>query len=196
MARLESIEFHFLNFFWVILAGVAFGLTARLFIQAVRFFQNLGKKEGLKAGLNQGLRPMAGGLILLFLFQIKFLVDFEGLSLPMIQNAMQAKVSWVQPLIKGLLTALSVGSGFKGGEFIPLVVMGTTLGSALSALLPVSLQILSALGFSAIFSAASKTPVAGSILAIELFGSHIAPYAFVVCFVSHWVCGRNNIYSP
>ena len=53
------------------------------------------------------------------------------------------------------LTAVTIGSGFKSGEFIPLVSIGTTLGPALSTLIPVSLSLLVAVGFAAVFAGAS-----------------------------------------
>ena len=83
---------------------------------------------------------------------------------------------------------------------MPLVFIGATLGSALSGLEPPvavdSLQSLPYLGFVAVFAGAAKTPFAGTLMAMELFGPQFGPIAFICCWVSALVSGKPHIYHP
>ena len=90
---------------------------------------------------------------------------------------------------------LTVGSGFKGGEFIPLVFMGTTLGSALTLFFPVAPALLAGVGFAAIFGAGANTPLACAVMAMEIFGLAIGPYALVGCVVAYFVSGKTSFYK-
>ena len=120
---------------------------------------------------------------------------FVGLGLEGIQAALRVPAHWLEPVWKALFTAITVGTGFKGGEFVPLVYMGTTLGSALSAWIPLSAGFLGALGFAALFGGAANTPLACTVMAAEIFGWRIAPFALVACYASFYFSGHHGIYS-
>ncbi|MBA3686850.1 MAG: chloride channel protein, partial [Planctomycetes bacterium] len=96
--------------------------------------------------------------------------------------------------LKIVLTALTLGFGFKGGEVTPLFFIGATLGSALSGLLPLPVGILAGMGFVAVFAGAANAPVACMFLAIELFGSGIGVYAAIACVVSYRCSGPIGLY--
>ncbi len=171
-------------------AGLVAGLTARLFIEVTHGIQHA--FEWIKY---KPLRPFLAGCVLslaIFSFQ---LFDYAGLGLYVIQDAFHNNFSLQVPLIKGLMSALTVGSGFKGGEFIPLAYIGSTLGSALSAYLPVSTEFLAAIGFASVFAGASNTPLACTFMAMELFGFQIGPYAVIACYMSFLCSGRRGIYE-
>lgn len=55
--------------------------------------------------------------------------------------------------------------------------------------------LLAALGFAAVFAGAANTPIACSIMAMEIFGWNIAPYALVACFMSYYFSGHHGIYK-
>jgi H+/Cl- antiporter ClcA len=141
------------------------------------------------------LRPFIGGLVLIGLYQLIDPQIYAGLGIEVIQDKLTSGAGFLMPAYKALATALTLGTGFKGGEFIPLVFIGTTLGSALSLVLPASVALLSSVGFAALFGAAANTPVACTIMAIEIFGAPIAPYALVGCFVSYVVASHKGIYD-
>ena len=174
----------------VVAAGVLCGLLARGFTLFTHGIENLRKKWIPYPPLS----PFFGGLILLALYQLSGSYRYSGLGIDVIQEALTRPVSWADPLLKGAYTALSVGTGFKGGEFVPLVFMGTTLGSYLATWLPATAGFLGALGFAALFGGAANTPLACTIMAGELFGWGIAPYAFIACLASYFCSGRSGIY--
>lgn len=176
---------------YVALAGAVFGITARVFVQLTHLY------EMLLARLVRyhPLKPFFGGLLLVCLFYLEASYRFSGLGIPVIQDALVHQNSVRDPVMKIFFTVLTVGSGFKGGEFIPLVFIGTTLGSALGVLIPVSFQLLGGLGFAAVFAGAANTPLACALMAMEIFGFRIAPYALTACLMSFLFSGKKGIYK-
>jgi H+/Cl- antiporter ClcA len=109
--------------------------------------------------------------------------------------AFDAPASLGDPIGKTLFTALTLGSGFKGGEVTPLFFVGATLGSALSQWIPLSTGVLAALGFVAVFAGAANTPWACVAMAMELFGTRIGPGAAVACFGAYLMSSHRGIYG-
>lgn len=179
------------NFVFVAIAGVAFGLSARLFVLLTHFIEHL-QKRWIKY---PPLKPLIGGIILVIIYHLEGSYRYAGLGIPVIQDALVSPSPLSFPAWKGLLTAITVGTGFKGGEFIPLVFIGTTLGSALSIVFPISFQLLAGVGFAAVFGAAANTPVACTLMAMEIFGYEVGPYALIACFMAFAVSGPHGIYK-
>lgn len=176
---------------WSAIAGVIFGLTARAFVGATHLIE-----KSFTALVNRKeLYPFFGGVLLVALFYFEQSYRYVGLGIPVIQESLSSAASIKDPIFKTLFTALTIGSGFKGGEFVPLVFIGTTFGSFLSLIFPVSIEVLSRVGFAAVFAGASNTPIACSIMAIEIFGLDIAPYAIIACFTSYFSSGHSGIYK-
>lgn len=177
--------------FWVAIAGIIFGLAARFFSASTRAVQGLAKRFIPYPPL----RPFLSGFILILLFNFEGSFRYIGLGLPQIQQALLQTSAWTDPLFKSFFTSLTIATGFKGGEFTPLVFVGTTLGSTLSQWLPLSFSTLGAVGFAAVFAGASNTPLACSVMAMEIFGLQMGPYAFVACYVSYLFSGDKGIYA-
>lgn len=176
---------------WVILAGAIFGLAARFFSLTTHLVERTSNAY-IKY---PPLKPFLGGLILVILFCLESSYRYVGLGIPIIQSAFEQMASFKDPLLKSLFTSLTVGTGFKGGEFIPLVFIGATLGSALAAFMPLAISFLAALGFAAVFGGAANTPIACAVMAMEIFGYRIGIFAFIACFVSYALSGRKGIYK-
>jgi len=182
--------FSFTLLLWVALAGVLFGLTALVFIRLTHWIEAL-QARWIPISY---MRPLIGGLLLVGLFYWEGTYRYSGLGISVIQEALASPAEFKDSLLKMIFTAITIGSGFKGGEFIPLVFVGTTLGSALAMLIPVSTQLLAAVGFAAVFAGAANTPIACAIMAAELFGWAIFPYALAACWVSFYCSGQHSIY--
>jgi H+/Cl- antiporter ClcA len=188
-ADIGAFEFRFL--LWVALAGLSFGLAARAFVLLVHFIEKLARK----ALPNRVWLPFAGGILIAVLFYFEGTYRYAGLGLSHIQDALIARANYADPALKGFFTALTLATGFKGGEFIPLVFIGTTLGSALSGILPLPLTLLAALGFGAVFGAAANVPLACAVMVMEVFGWHYGLYALVAGYAAFLVSGPHGIYS-
>lgn len=186
----EISGFSLTTFGWVALVGVLFGLVAQAFARFTQFLEHLEQKWISYPPF----KPFLAGILIVALYFWERSYRYAGLGISVIQDSFHKVSSLKDPFYKFFFSALTIGSGFKGGEFIPLVFIGCTLGSALSQWIPVSSDLLAAVGFAAVFGAASNTPLACSVMAIELFGFEIAPYALVACFVGYYSSGHTSIY--
>ncbi|BDU72814.1 chloride channel protein [Mesoterricola silvestris] len=96
---------------------------------------------------------------------------------------------------KFLFTVVTLGFGFKGGEVTPLFVMGALLGTALAPALGLPGPFLAAVGFIAVFAAASNTPIASTLMGIELFGGGFAGPLVITSFLAYILVGHRGIYG-
>lgn len=183
---IQNVDYEFAT----LLLGALSGIAALSFAGLTHFVEGLIRK----AIRYPPFKPLAGGLLLLLLYRLEGSFLYAGLGIPVIQEALTRPSALQVPLLKGFFTALTLASGFKGGEFIPLVFIGTTLGSALSTFFSVGTPLLAALGFSAVFAGASNTPIASAIMTMELFGPEIGGYAAAACFASYYLSGYRGIY--
>ncbi len=119
---------------------------------------------------------------------------YLGLGEDVLQESfVQSGNSW-DFILKTISTAVSVGTGFKGGEVMSLFFIGATLGNTLSIFLTGALGFYSALGFVSVFSGTANVPLTGIILAMELFGPTIGIYAALAVTMSYLFSGQQGIY--
>lgn len=172
-------------------AGVLFGLVAAAYSLLTHRIKDLMTRFVNPAPL----RPVIGGLAIMALV-LFFGHDYQGLSLPLIDDALDGQqLIFAVFALKLLFTAVSLGSGFIGGEVTPLFMIGATFGSALAAPLGLPTQVIAAVGFCAVFAGAANTPIACTIIGIELFGSGIIIPLAVGCVLAFACSGRHGIYS-
>jgi len=174
----------------VLVAGVAFGLAGRVFARANHALSGFMKQHIAYAPL----RPMIGGIVLAAVVWGTGAWRYVGLGLPVIVESLSQPVPAWDFAAKMALTVASLGTGFKGGEVTPLFFIGSTLGNALAPLLQAPLGLMAALGFVAVFAGAANTPLACTLMAMELFGSSIGVYAALACVVSYLFSGHAGIY--
>ena len=184
-----------LTILYALLTGICFGLTALLFTKVLKWVS-----EEFKVRISYPpLRPFIGGMLLVVLFfgTYYFLhtTKYFGLGIPTIVEAFEHPLPSYDFMLKLLLTALTLGCGFKGGEVTPLFFIGAALGSALSAIVPLPTALLAGMGFVAVFAGAANTPIACIFLAIELFGASCGIYAGIACIVAYLCSGHTGIYS-
>lgn len=171
-------------------AGAAFGLAGWFFAQTTHALGNLGKRYIKRPEM----RPFAGGLIVTAAVFGLGTTKYIGLGLPTIAAAFTQKLPWYDFLVKSLFTSVTLGAGFKGGEVTPLFFVGATLGNALSHLLPLSASLLAGMGFVAVFGGAANTPIASTLMAMELFGPEAGAFAAIACVGSYLFSGHSGIY--
>lgn len=170
--------------------GVAFGCAALLFVQGLKLVESVAKRVTFGP-----LRTAAGGAVIVALAAIVGTRQYLGLSSPLALRAVAGlRAGFGQWFGKLAFTVISLGTGFFGGEVTPLFVIGTTLGSAIGPWVGVPAGVAAMAGFTAVFAAASNAPIACTILAVELFGGRVLPYAAVACAVAVAVSGDHSIY--
>lgn len=175
----------------VVLAGIAFGLTSIVFIELTHGVKYLVSRLTTWSPLY----PVVGGVVVIVLTWLVGTRDYLGLSLPLIADSVEGGdvAPWAFAL-KVLFTAITLGTGYLGGEVTPLFVIGSTLGNALGGLLAVDPGLLASIGLVAVFAGASNTPLACALMGVELFGSGATPYLFLGCVVAYLASGHRGIY--
>lgn len=173
-----------------IIAGLAFGIAAYAFSKLKHLFTQLFSKVSIPF-----LRPIIGGLVLLILFLLFDIQAYLGLGIPEIQSAFKEPMSEYSFLIKLILTALTLGAGFKGGEATPLFFIGAMLGNLLFLTIPLPLDVLVGIGFVAVFGAATNTPIASTLIGVELFGFSGILYFGIANAVAYLISGNTSVYS-
>ncbi|HWI51732.1 MAG TPA: chloride channel protein [Symbiobacteriaceae bacterium] len=174
------------------LLGIAAGLASRLFAEL---------EHGLKAAFRrlipwEPLRPVVGGLVVVAAVFGLHAFDYIGLGTPMIlQSFSPGAVPQLAFLWKLLLTAITLGAGFQGGEVTPLFFIGATLGSTVGHFVGIPPELAAATGFVAVFAGAANTPLACIVMGAELFGGGGLPYLGLACVVAYIASGHAGIYS-
>lgn len=182
----------------VVLVGIASGLVSKLFSELTHGLQHALKKITPAAPWRAAL----GGALVIGLVGLVGTRDYLGLGVhadrPGAVTVLSAFAaggatpwSWWWKL---LFTAVTLAAGFKGGEVTPLFFIGAALGNVLATLLGAPVDLFAGLGFIAVFAGASNTPLACTIMGIELFGSHYMIYFAVACFVAYSCSGHSGIY--
>ena len=175
----------------VAFAGLIFGITSILFVELT----HLVKRAAVRFVAYPPLRPVIGGIIVLGLVLVVGSTDYLGLSLPLLGQSVNGQgVVTFAFLFKLVFTAVTLGTGFMGGEVTPLFVIGSTLGATLSSIVGVDAALMASIGFVAVFAGASNTPLACALMGIELFGGGGALYLIVGCFIAYVVSGHRSIY--
>ena len=173
-----------------IAAGIVFGLVARGFALATHSIS-----AAMKRWISfPPLRPAAGGVVVSAAVFACGTTKYIGLGIPTIVAAFHERLPVYDWAGKFAFTVVTPGSAFKGGEVTPLFYIGATLGNALSHLLPLPPALLAAMGFAAVVAGAANTPIASTLLAVELFGGEAGAYAGIACVVSYLFSGHNGIY--
>ncbi|WP_029268973.1 voltage-gated chloride channel family protein [Flavobacterium sp. KJJ] len=184
-------EFNLSTLLYTILIGILSGIAALLFSRTTHLWGSLFSKN-IKY---PPLRPFIGGIFLVIAFAGFGLTKFSGLGVPIIVDSFSNASQWYDFLLKILFTGFTLGAGFKGGEVTPLFFVGATLGSALSLVIPLPIAFLAGLGFVAVFSGATHTPIACTIMGIELFGLQPGIFIAVACTIAYFSSGSIGIYK-
>ena len=204
----------------IALASLAFALASVLFSELTHGVQRLAR-SWIRWPL---ARPIVGGLLVIGLAAVLGRSDYLGLGVVAAPSSASSSdaasyasgprpvsiVSSFSPggaeplswLHKTVFTAVTVGHGFKGGEVTPLFFVGASLGNVMAKLLDAPVGLFAALGFVAVFGGATKTPLASTLMALELFPpgnpelmrSGFVVYVAAACLLTYLLSGQASIY--
>jgi len=181
-----------------IMAGVAFGLAAWCFSELSHTIKNVaGKLISTK-----WLIPVLGGCIIIALCYLLGTTDYLGLgvtgknadSVSIVNAFHKGGTTYWSWLWKLLFTAVTLSTGFKGGEVTPLFFIGAALGNTIALLSGAPVDLFAAMGFIAVFAGATNTPLACTIMGVELFGAPYTLYFAIACFTAYYFSGNTGIY--
>lgn len=198
-STIRFVHFDFLLLLKVIGAGICFGLAGYLFSRL---------SHTIKTYSHQFIPvkwmiPFTGGIIIIILTAVLGTHDYLGLG---VTNPNPGGVSIVSSFQEGgaghlswfwklLFTAVTLGMGFKGGEVTPLFFIGAALGNTIAFFTGAPVDLLAGLGFIAVFAGATNTPIACTIMGVELFGGEYILYYAVACFSAYYFSGHTGIYQ-
>lgn len=178
-----------------IIMGIAGAVVSILFCKLMSRTSEL-YREYIK---NPYLRILAGGAIVAALSMLIYALtgsfDYNGAGTDIIQRAFIGQSRPEAFMLKMLLTALTLGCGFKGGEIVPSLFIGATFGCFFGGLLGLSNSFGAAVGLAAVFCGVTNCPFATLLLSIELFGAEGLPYYALVIGISYMLSGYTGLYS-
>ena len=178
-------------FFVVMLAGIVFGTISFIFIESFRGIEHWVKSWQI----NEYLKNFLGGAALIgliFLFSAKY----AGLGVESIEQELNGTQSafWYDFLLKMLFTIITLSFGGSGGVVTPIFFIGAAAGSLFAQILHVDNATFAAIGMVSLLAGAANTPIAASIMGLELFGPEVASYAAISCVLSFLMTGHRSIY--
>ena len=180
-----------LNILYAVVAGIFFGLCAAAFSKLIHRTTNI-----FKANIKyEPLRPFIGGSLVAIAVFVMGTTKYIGLGIPVIEQSFEQHMPAYDFAVKMIFTIVTLAAGFKGGEVTPLFFIGALLGNALSYFIPLPMALLAGMGFVAVFAGATNTPLACSIMAVELFGAECGVYVAIACVVAYLMSGHNSIYK-
>ena len=143
---------------------------------------------------NPYLRVAVGGIAVIILWLLVGTDDYLGLGGDVIASAFHSHTGlWVFAL-KIIFTCVTLCAGFKGGEIVPSLFIGATLGSALSAFVGLPVNLCAACGMAGVFCSVTNSPITALLIAFELFDFNGMPYYCVVVAVCYLLSGYFSLY--
>lgn len=177
----------------VFAGGIFFGFVSLLFIEVLRFTKILFRFISVKFSPFWKCFIAAALLILLALLTSP---AFLGLSMERVDALLAGKDGILFGFVyKIIATALTFAGGGVGGMITPVFFIGANAGYFFADIIGLNTATFAALGIVSVLAGVANTPLAASIMAIELFGASVAPYAAVSCIVSFLITGRRSIYD-
>jgi len=184
--------------FQIVIAAIVFGLTSLAFAKLVHGLQQISQRAVPWAIL----RPAVGGSLVIALMLLLGTRDYLGLGVSSPDPHAVTIVSCFHAggahpwswFWKAIFTAITLSSGFKGGEVTPLFFIGAALGNTLAVLCGAPVDLFAALGFLAVFAGATNTPLACTMMGVELFGGEYTVHFATACFTAYLFSGHTGIY--
>lgn len=144
---------------------------------------------------NPFIRIFIAGLLVIALRFIFQTTDFLGAGAPVIASSFTARCAWYVFLLKILFTSVTLGGGFKGGEIVPTLFIGATLGSFLSGFFGLPAGLCAACGMVSVFCGVTNCPITSLILTIEMFDMAGMKYCALCIAVSYLLSGYYSLYN-
>jgi len=158
-------------------------------------FLILGKTFAKKIFSNEFLRIAIGGITIIALTLVVGCYDYNGGGVNIIERVFEGEVKYEAFALKILFTVICISVGFKGGEIIPTLFIGATLGGALATIINLPIGTGAAIGMAVLFVCATKCPLATILLCGEMFGFVCIPLIAPVVIISFVAARYQGLYS-
>lgn len=184
-------EFTAINTGKIILVSILCAVLSILFCQILHNTSKYTKKWFS----NAYVRIFLVGILIVVVHFLLGTQDYMGAGMEIIEETMHGEVKPEAFLLKMLLTTLTLGVGFKGGEIVPSFYVGATFGCLAGQLLGVSPSMCAAVGMIALFCGVTNSPITSLLLAFELFGTGGMYFILIGIAVSYMLSGYYSLYD-
>lgn len=176
----------------VLVIAIVGALVSMLFCFTLHFAEKMFRRF-LK---NDFLRIAVGGAIIVVLTIALGTTDYNGGGIHVITHIIENnEVNYEAFIMKIIFTAVTIAAGYKGGEIIPTMFIGASLGGSLGILIGVNPGFGAAVGIAALFCGVTNCPLSTIILCIELFGAEGAIFFALSAVTSFLLSGKASLYS-
>lgn len=175
----------------LILASIFFGICSVLMIETLKYCE----KGAEKIPLWEPAKALIGGMILISLSLI-FSTRYLGLGTETVYQLLKGeKLPVYAFFVKSLYTGVTFAAGGSGGIIAPILFVGAAAGSLFGQLSNLDLATFSAIGMVSVLAGTTNAPISASILAIELFGKEIGPFAALACVIGFLMTGHRSVFQ-
>ena len=176
----------------VLFIAIVVGIVSALFCGGLKLCHKYSKK----VINNDYLLIFVGSLIIVLLTYLVGNQDYNGSGNYLIEQVFNhSTVNWYDFLLKALFTIITVSVGLKGGEIVPSLSIGATLGGILALALGLDVTIGAAIGMAAIFNSVTKCPIATVLICFEMFGLNSLPLCVTAIIISCLISSKNGLYD-
>lgn len=144
---------------------------------------------------NTYVRIIFSSILIILLTVILQTDDYMGTGVDIITKAVEGDVEPFAFLLKIIFTALTLKSGFKGGEIGPTLFIGATFGCLFGQVADISPSLCAALGMMALFCGVTNCPISAVLFSFELFGYEGVPYFLLAISVSYLMSAYYGLYD-
>ncbi len=184
-------SFDIITILQIIGLAAACALISIIFCVAMRQSQKYAKR----LIRNDYSRVLAGSALLLALTLLAGCRDYNGAGTQIIVDAIGGIAKPEAFALKILFTAVTISCGFKGGEIVPTIFIGSTFGCVFGPVLGINPSFAAAIGFVCLFCGVVNCPLAAIMLSIEVFGAQGLIFFAIASGVSYMLSGYYSLYS-
>lgn len=172
-------------------------LAAILAAVSILFCIVLHKNEELfsKYIKNPYIKIVTSGCILVIINSALQTTDYMGAGGDVIARSFTQSQAWYVFLLKLILTSITLSGGFKGGEIVPSLFIGASLGSFIAPILGLPVSLCAACGMVGVFCGVTNCPITSLLMAIEMFGTNAVHYCILVISICYLLSGYYSLYS-
>lgn len=185
-------DISFINLLLVIICGVVFGIVGRYFATILRKMHQL-YKISIK---DRYLCILIGGSIMAVVLILAHHGRYAGSGDVMLASLFTTGEFKIYDfLLKFVFTIICITIGFSGGEMMPLLTIGATLGATMSLITGMPMEMCAAMGCVAVYSSATNTLIAPIFIGVEMFGTGMSVYIAIACIIAYAINGNNSVYT-
>ncbi len=178
--------------FLIVVCSIVFGIAGRMFAVALHRAHELYDSRVR----NRYIGILIGGSIMAALLIFVSRGRYCGTGSAMLSELLLThSYHSYDFIIKFVFTIACIVIGFSGGEMMPIMAIGASLGAVMARLTGLPFELTVIMGCTAVYSSATNTLLAPMFIGIEMFGTSSAIYIAASCIIAFAVNGNRSVYT-